>query len=704
MKKYGKSSFWLFDDDPLSDKILNKRELSSKVIYKLAAHRRAVANFVSIVTGKNIPVKFNVRGDSYTDGKSVIISSDITKPDEFDPAVGLALHEGSHILLSDFSVLRKLKTKVSLMVSPHRVNTLEHVANERNIDFEPALKQILNWVEDRRIDQYIYKNSPGYRDYYIAMYDKFFNHPIIEKALQSDEYTDETFESYMFRLINLHSKNTRLNALKHLTDIYHVVDLKNIARLKTTEDALLVAFYVLEIIVNAMPPASNADSKPNKPNNDTESQNSGGESDGDGEQEDGEQEDGEQGDGKQGDGEQGDGEQGDGEQGDGEQGDGEQGDGEQGDGEQGDGDDQKITMSPRQLSTLRGKINKQHKFLNGEIKKCKVTTHQSVQLETIEESGTELKPVGVDCGYSGNSPGVECVVVKKMTRNVMLDFNFPITVRKYKIRPDDDVLRVYNEDSINDGIRIGSVLGKKLQVRTESRETVYNRQVAGKIDKRMISSLGYGNELVFFTRNIDSYKKANLHISVDASGSMSGKKWYKTITNVVAICKAVDMINNLNVQVSFRTTSQSMPWIVIAYDSRVDKFEKVKNLFKYITPNGCTPEGLAFEAITKYMVSGSGELDSYFLNISDGEPYFIDAGFKYEGMVAIKHTRKMVNEMIGKGIKVLSYFVDSRDVTGMDDSYTGLMFKESYGSSAKFINITNTTQIITTLNKLFMEK
>ena len=51
------------------------------------------------------------RGDSYTDGKTVTIGS---KLDDklFDPSVGLALHEGSHIKLSDFDFLRNLTMNI----------------------------------------------------------------------------------------------------------------------------------------------------------------------------------------------------------------------------------------------------------------------------------------------------------------------------------------------------------------------------------------------------------------------------------------------------------------------------------------------------------------------------------------------------------------------------------------------------------------
>ena len=250
----------------------------------------------------------------------------------------------------------------------------------------------------------------------------------------------------------------------------------------------------------------------------------------------------------------------------------------------------------------------------------------------------------------------------------------------------------------------GRQLGKKMQVRGESRETIFNRQLVGRMDKRMISSLGFGNEHVFFTKEIDAYKKANLHISVDASGSMSGTKWRKTMTNVVALAKAVSMIPNLEIQISFRTTSGELPYIVVAYDSRVDKFIKVKTLFQYLQPGGTTPEGLAFEGVMKQMVGSTTDVESYFLNISDGEPYFHGKGYSYQGYHASKHTRKMVDKIEAMGIKVMSYFVS--DYSGDVDatSGSGKVFKDCYGKAAHYINVTNVNEVVRTMNKLFMNK
>src|SRR6056300_1116700 len=104
------SSFWL--DNSIfeaSDDNLTTVEKKSSDLMKLMAYKRSIGNFVSIVTGKSIPVTFDGRGsDSYTDGEQVVISAKLDDK-EFDPVVGLALHEGSHISLTDFNTLTEMR-------------------------------------------------------------------------------------------------------------------------------------------------------------------------------------------------------------------------------------------------------------------------------------------------------------------------------------------------------------------------------------------------------------------------------------------------------------------------------------------------------------------------------------------------------------------------------------------------------------------
>ena len=701
MSKYNNSSFWYddFDTDDIIVDQLSDKEKKSLDLYKLASSKRAIANFVNIVTNESIPVRFKERGDSYTDGKTVVIGSRITEPKDFDVAVGLSLHEGSHIKLSDFQLLQDLYNLIPQYVKDGAIK--KGVYNSQEI-----IKNLWNYVEDRRIDNFVFKSAPGYRGYYRKMYDKYFNDKLIDKALLSDEYTEETIDSYMFRIINLHNKNTQLSALKGLREIYKVINLKNISRLKNSEDTLDVALKIFQIILG------NLNIADDNIGDETSQPQKGGQGEGSGESSDNGQD---------------------------------SSDNTMSDEEfeefsnnilngtsPMDGSDEaptggsgmnvenlpdnmdggkptednspsksSVQLSDRQKDLLKKKIEKQKKFLDGDIQKTSISKTDSKNLNAIEESGSELKEVGRDVSnWRYTNQTTQCIVVKKLTRSLWESELFPMTYNNYWNTENAGLVRMSYQEDVDKGIKLGTMLGKKLQVRGEDKSTVFNRQKVGKIDKRMISSLGFGNENVFQFTEIDSYKKANLHISVDASSSMGGSKWEKTMVNTVAICKAVDMISNLNVQVTFRCTQDNKPYIVMAYDSRVDKFSKVKSMFGGLRPNGTTPEGLCFEAIMKEFVPINNDLDSYFLNISDGQPYFPGQGFYYGGDEAEIHTNKMVKQIESMGIQTLAYFIGD-DYSNHSDERS---FKRMYGKGAKMIDVTNVNQITKTMNQLFLTK
>lgn len=717
--KYGNSSFWLdkFDRDIDLD-VDNELRKRNNDIYKLAARKRAVSNFVSILTSKQIPVQFATNGDSYTDGSSVVISSKLTEAADFDVAVGLALHEGSHIKLSSFTFLQNLNTEIYNLGDYYE---LSDGCTKLGINILPTLKDILNWVEDRRIDDFVYKSSPGYRNYYIALYDKYFNDKLIDTALQSDEHTDETFQAYMFRLINLQSKSARFDALSGLKEIVQISDLGNIGRLQTTKEAFDVAVEILKVILkNSVPPLnengdgdgnSNETSEEKTELTDEEFNDLMDSMDGNGEESDetSENSKGSNGEGKS-----------------------ETGGDAESHNNGGSGMEvtnlpdnvnemnnslageptpstNSIQLTDKQRELLKKKIEKQKNFINGDIKKSKISKTDARSIQAIESSEAELVEVGQT--YDANSVwhqtgSITCIFVKNISRELIEDPMFPLTrqVVDYKDGKYTTTLSDASKEYVEAGVRLGTILGKRLQTHSESRDTIFNRQLIGKLDRRMVASLGFGNEQVFFTKETDKYNKANLHISIDASGSMWGLKWANTITNAVALAKAVDMIPTLEIQITFRTTTESgTPYIVVGYDSRKDKFSKIKLLFPYLTPYGTTPEGLCFEAIAKYVVGSSDNLDSYFVNISDGEPYFQDRGFYYVGFPAAKHTKKMVDNMKKMGIKVMSYFVSDSHITNTQ-SQTTQVFKESYGDAARFIDITSVGEVSKTMNRLFLQK
>jgi hypothetical protein len=651
-----------------------------KDLVALAGYKRAISNFVNIVTEDSIPVVFNSNDQSFTDGKKVVIGANIDDK-KFDVAVGLALHEGSHIKMSDFNLLRHLETSI-----PQEMYELAEKVGVKRFEVINTIKSILNYVEDRRIDSYIFRTSPGYKSYYHAMYDKYFYSKNVDKGLLSSEYRTECIESYMFRIINLHNSNRQLGALKGLKEIYESIDLGRIQKgfMRDTNEAFNVACEVMTIILLNIDPIVVQD----------DSQSQDGDSDS---------------------------ENGDSQEGNG------SGDSKTISDEElqdmldsnsletpsenlsnDDGSDS-VELSDRQKSMLKKHFEKQEKFLDGDVQKTKLNKKESRDIQSIEESGATYENVGSGIpkgwNYDGVGKGTKCLVVKNLTQNLIDSDQFSCCNSWNQSRYNkEDNYRGYN--FVEEGLRLGSILGRKLQVRGEESQLKFTRQDSGKIDKRLISELGFGNSNVFSHTITERYNKAYLHISVDASGSMCGKKWNKAMTSAVAMVKACDMAGNIDVVVSVRTTHSSnrggsdVPLILVAYDSRKDKLIKVKNLFPALDVSGTTPEGLCFEAIQKDLIPGNSNQDSYFINFSDGQPYYGNSDIDYCGDKAESHTRKMVNNMKAMGISVLSYFIGGEYESDRDHS----SFTNMYGKDAEFINATNMMSVAKTMNKKFLTK
>ena len=80
MKKNKYSNFWVGKHFLDTSKYSTETPDNIDVI-ELASCKRAVSNFVNIVTNKNIKVKFETQGSSHTDGNTVTISSKLTDSD-----------------------------------------------------------------------------------------------------------------------------------------------------------------------------------------------------------------------------------------------------------------------------------------------------------------------------------------------------------------------------------------------------------------------------------------------------------------------------------------------------------------------------------------------------------------------------------------------------------------------------------------------
>jgi hypothetical protein len=671
------SRFWM------SDAFDTEFRIAGRIDYtKLAATQRAIGNFVNIVTGKQIPVVF--RGsDSYTDGEHVVIGSKLDGKN-FDPAVGLALHEGSHIAHTNFKLFERPEGgKTSYLERTQMANLVRMNGCDPDLKLTPdefsLIKDLLNWVEDRRIDYLIYKTAPGYRMYYEAMYDKYFNDKVIDKALTSGVKRDENVDCYMFHIINFVNPNRDLNALKRLRDIWNVIDLANIHRLQSTEDALKVACQVFMIIQEAtaetqsttqqtspQAPCNNTGcTEPSTPSGKNEDVDDSEEDDSDSEEDDSDD----------------------------------------------SGDDVEVLpeLSKKELEKLEKAIRAQQDFLDSETnKEGKLSKKDSQIVNAIQESGTES--ISVATSEDGRSAVVETIVINRLTPKIIS--SLPELFENYaddliqgtrQLKLDDWRFKriIENDKAVMKGIQLGKQLGSKLQLRNAERTLKTTRLETGKIDRRLISQLGYENYNVFHRVVTEKFKDYFIHISIDASGSMSGNKFHKAITSAVAIAKAASMTTGVRVQISFRGTSSSMGTkgdtcvTIVAYDSAQDKISKITSYFKFLNTFGCTPEGIAFKSIEKRILAAAKGDELIFINYSDGAPTAVYGQYSDPA----SFTKKVVSDFRTYGINVISYFI----YRGHVYESTRQCFKNMYGADSKFIEPEKISDIAKTLNEKFYE-
>ena len=201
----------------------------------LAQVQRGITNFVKILTGKDIPVEYATSGDSMTDGETVYIAANI-KENTIDSTVGLALHEASHVLLTDFAYLNKERGKV-----------LETKWNIPKEDIDNVFT-LINFVEDKRIDHYVHSTAPGYQYYYEELYRKSFYNQTVDDSLKTDNFTTPTWDAYFFRIINIFNRNSNLDKLPGLREVRNLLTYNQINELKSTQDSIKTAIRIYNII------------------------------------------------------------------------------------------------------------------------------------------------------------------------------------------------------------------------------------------------------------------------------------------------------------------------------------------------------------------------------------------------------------------------------------------------------------------------
>lgn len=667
------SAYWMGGSaEDLAERV---KEGSIEYLDRLRKIQRATANFVKIVTGKEIPVVYSSGQQSYTTGKEVVLSADV-EPLNIDSLVGCALHEAAHCLLSN----------ASLEFLPHMHDKFEDLIRDRPLLTDAArlgipitdkktnaqmgltgetvlahVQMVMNVLEDRRIDLWMYENAPGYRPYYDALYNRYWHSEDIDKALQNPAMADGSVEAYFTFIINMTNENYRdvMPGLKEIRDIAGLnrktlnsrgdndsgwkswrnalsrpgmVDLNNVPSL--FRDAVKIVE-----IVYAHATKLQCDGKKEDEGKDME----GGPSDL----------------------------------------------------PNMDGSPSRRPLTKEELDKIREALSKQKNFLKGDINKKKLDGQIARELDQLMQTNASISEVEGD--FLPPKVKAKVVVYRDITKTVVQSPVFPFGSRTHYVDRKNPLM----EEALRTGLRMGAALAHRIRVMQDESSLIFNRQRHGKLDKRRVANLGHGLDDVFQFTVIEKKKPVNLWMDIDFSGSMSGTKGQNAMAVAVAIAKAAELTRNLNCTIAVRDGASTVR-VAILYDSRKHTFAQFKSIVPYLSVQGGTPESLAFEAVKDEMLKMYGNERKYFINLSDGEPghsfQYKGGHYSYGGEEAYKHTRRLMNEFRSAGIHVMSYYI------GYDSAYESEAFKKMYGADAKFIDPTQISSIARTLNQLLMKE
>ncbi len=355
--------------------------------------------------------------------------------------------------------------------------------------------------------------------------------------------------------------------------------------------------------------------------------------------------------------------------------------------------------SPSKEETKKA-FSKQENFIKGNIHKVASSKRDLNKIEAISKSNIK----------QSKTSAIDKNGVKRTDRKVHIVDGITESLIKSNLYRVFNLSDIMQRDNINSGINLGKKLLRKLQITNEQVTLSSKRLKSGKIDTKRIYAANFEND-IFYKINRSNYKPINIHLSIDGSGSMQGEKWNKVLINTVALGYISLYMKNIDLTISIRTTgidpnlsskTSHIPLLILAFNSKKHTINDLKKL-GFCKPHGLTPEGMCLNVLNNYIPNSSYYLDSYLINMSDGFPTFESSKFIYKGKNAILDTAKAVTNIKKKGVKVLSYFIE----TETNNIKLGELIKDfriMYGKSASFIDPKNVYQITKTLNNLFLKR
>jgi hypothetical protein len=713
-KWYEHSSYWL--DDETYNKVLGNKAANIPISELVSKHKiiKTITNFVDIINDEGASkIKVAFAGQSQTDGKTLTVSSDV---EDFDLLAGLSLHEASHLQHSKdhFRILGKLNSVVS--TGPKRSSDSEFKFINKIFDHFNSMKLnrqapteylclLANFVEDARIDNRTISRYPGYEPYYNALNRKYVLSDESQERLLSE--TGETWKNYLMKILLLVDRNADLSILKGLSEIAKLVDLPNINRLKGGLDVFELSFNIFKVIQkyvdkpkqqnqqpnaskqkssksksgqssnNSMPNMDNEPSDDNEPgessksdtndkkekeNENKEETNEDGSNTGNNDKnEDTEDSDNDESNDNGSDNE-----------------------------DESEVEDESKPTVDEDFELPKDKIIQTIiDALNNEYEKEEMSANEANAYDLITNKSVLTRTVKL------HGTNVDTILIKDVTNEALL--------AKFRIDELFDKRKVYNS-YVENGIKKGKLLAARLSLMNDVKRVDAIRKEAGSLDARLLPEFGHGNTKIFKTSKDGKYQDTNIHITIDSSGSMSGRNYGNALEMATMFAVASLYIKGLTVQISVRSTIPSIlgsdtPFVAIVFDTLEN--HDIKHIKKYmgsLAVHYLTPEGLTFAVIKDYIIERSKTKNSLFINVSDGCPCCY-AGTNgncedFSGNDAIEFTAKQVNEIVKAGIKVISFFIGSSE-----GSHQGQQFKRMYGKASQYIDVVQPLKVANVFNK-----
>lgn len=636
-----------------------------------------------IAPEKKIAIKYGSGKTSYTSRKGPIVITNEGQ-DKMDLSIGITIHEAGHKKWSDelFDFMETLhyRTGVDYLINNHFTEdpkTIKYYDKLEPINYSinSILYNLLNFLEDRRIDFRLWKQNPGWRGYYLGLYNKYFWDTKLTSLLKKD--VDQVdLNNYLFRIININNKHARLDVLPDLKEILAIMDLRNIAN-NTVQDIINKAIRILIIVLynisNPTPKPQQQDQQKNSCNGNSNSEQNEGSDSSNSKNESDDTESSESDDMNK------------------------DSNSENQDSKEGNDNDFGIDGFESDLGEKEANDNdfwdvleKQKDFLSNNIKVKKINKEQGYSLQELEKNSAKIKNTSL---------------LKEKVPVIDMDSSKARTEINYSYRGGVDRQR-----AVESGKVMGKRLAKSLSILNDTRILETTRKKDGLLNGRLLSESGF-NGNIFSHRIVEDAQRSFVYLTIDVSGSIS----WEGLNNMAKFATMLGVtfaeIGNVHFKFVARWDKNYSVINQTLYDSEKDPIKVLfENCLKLDT-SGMTPESVAFDASMDDILKLSQGKNSYFITMSDGGPNGSYRTTKGNTISISKHFDDHIvrirKEFHKNGITVANYFLteSDRSIEELTERSSNLRrYVTAWGDDFHHIDFNNLNQISKNLNQIMIER